>query len=83
MERANFAVRTARVLPARIETILFLDRRGDPALSQVKGDAGASAETGSALGVHQSETQRDGRFCTSSSTKKLVRISGNALRSFA
>ncbi len=34
-------------------------------------------------GVRQSKTRRDGRFCTSSSAKKLVRIGGYALRSFA
>ena len=72
---------TARALPAQIETILFLNWCGDPALKRVKGDAVASAKTGSALGARQLETRRDGRFCTSFSAKKLAPIYGYALRS--
>jgi hypothetical protein len=72
---------TARALPAQIETILFLNWCGDPALKRVKGDAVASAKTGSALGARQLETRRDGRFCTSFSAKKLARIHRYALRS--
>jgi hypothetical protein len=72
---------STRVLPAQIESILFLDWSGDPASKRVKGDAVASAKTGSALGARQLETRRDGRFCTSFGAKKLARIYRYAQRS--
>jgi hypothetical protein len=53
---------------------LFLDWRGDPVPKWLQGDLGALAKVGSVLGARQSETRRDGRFCTSSDAKNLARI---------
>jgi hypothetical protein len=43
-------------------------------VKRVKFDASASGETGSPSGVRQSETRRDGRFCTDIGAEPLVRI---------
>jgi hypothetical protein len=51
---------TARVFPAQIGSILFLDWRGDPVPKRLQGDLGALAKAGSALGARQSETRREG-----------------------
>ena len=45
-----------RALPVSIESILFLDWRGDPLLNRAQRDVYASGKTGLAPGGRQSET---------------------------
>ncbi len=68
-----------RALSTNSESILFYDWRGGSALKRSTGDVTASFEIGSALGARQSETRRDGLFCTNSCAKPLDRIQ---IRSF-
>ncbi|MEP4771891.1 MAG: hypothetical protein ABJX50_03980, partial [Rhizobiaceae bacterium] len=46
----------------------------DPELKRAQRDAFASGKRGSALGVRQSQTLREGRFCTNLGAKALGRI---------
>ncbi len=61
----------ARACQVLIEAILFLDWRGEPRPRRSKSDVYPSLESGLGLGVRQSETRRDGRFCINMNLKSL------------
>ncbi|MEP4176286.1 MAG: hypothetical protein ABJL63_14510, partial [Rhizobiaceae bacterium] len=50
------------------------DWRDDPELKRAQRDALASGKRGSALGVRQSQTLREGGFCTNLGAKALGRM---------
>ena len=69
-----------RAFPANSGSVLLPIGPYDPVVKRVKLDAPVSGETGSPSGVRQSETRRDGRFCTDIGAEPLDRIKGYALR---
>jgi len=72
-----------RALHSLIESILFLDWRGDPSSNRVSRDVCPSGKAGLPPGVRQSETLWDGRFCANSSAMVLSHSENYAHRTIA
>ena len=57
-----------------IGSILFRDWLNDPELKRVQRDVDTSGKAGLALGMSQSETRREGRFCANVGAKYFAYI---------
>ena len=69
-----FARYSARACLFLIGSILFRDWLNDPELKRVQRDVDTSGKAGLALGISQSQTRREGRFCANVGAKSFAHI---------